>query len=270
MENPSIFTYKGYRDFLKAKIAENSHIKAFQTKLAAAAGCQKSFISKVLNGPIQLTPDHALGIAQFFNLDADQVEYFLELVQLERANTQALKIRTETRLSELKQKQNHLARRLKSEEWSSPLEKQTTYYSTWFYAAIHMATGISELQTVKNIAHKLKIPEPVVESALNFLSETDLVHKVQGRWIRSEHAMHLSKDSNLNLVNQVHWRNKSMAAMQNQISTNIHYSGVFTLSEKDFEKLKEMCIRFLEQKRKIVMSSKDEKLTAMCVDFFEL
>ena len=57
----------------------------YQRQLSEAAGCHTSYLSQVLADKAQLTPDHAAGLAVFWQWNETASEYFLTMVQLERA-----------------------------------------------------------------------------------------------------------------------------------------------------------------------------------------
>jgi len=62
----NVFNHLDYKDFLKIQIEENHEAYGYKSRLAKAANCQKSFLSQVLNSHIHLTPEHAVGLCQFW------------------------------------------------------------------------------------------------------------------------------------------------------------------------------------------------------------
>ncbi|MFX6794117.1 hypothetical protein ABTH15_20060, partial [Acinetobacter baumannii] len=76
---------KDYKQFLLLQVAAHAGEYGYKSKLAVAAGCQKSFFSQVLNAHVHRTPEHALGLARFWKLNRLERDYFLELVNHARA-----------------------------------------------------------------------------------------------------------------------------------------------------------------------------------------
>lgn len=51
---------------------------------------------------------------------------------------------------------------------------------------------------------------------------------------------------------------------------NLHFSSVYTMSEKDFIKIKEKLLENFQEVWNIVRPSNEEKLCTLNLDFFEL
>ncbi|MBK7890548.1 MAG: helix-turn-helix domain-containing protein [Bdellovibrionales bacterium] len=85
-----IYKYRSYRKLIQQWI-NSSEKNGARTQLARAASCSPSWITRVLNGTVHFTPDQAFASARFFGFGEDETEYFLQLVELERSGTSALK-----------------------------------------------------------------------------------------------------------------------------------------------------------------------------------
>jgi hypothetical protein len=73
----SIFAFGHYKDFLRAHCDAS---RGALTKLAEAAGCQRSYLSKVLTADPHLTPDQGFLISRFLEFKSDEAEYFMLLL----------------------------------------------------------------------------------------------------------------------------------------------------------------------------------------------
>ena len=62
MDSNFIFVFEDYREYLKTKIEENKLIRGYQSKLATAAGCQRSILSQTVKGKMDLSRDQAAGL----------------------------------------------------------------------------------------------------------------------------------------------------------------------------------------------------------------
>jgi len=121
--------YPDYKNYIVKKIAENSGVKSYRTLLAAAAGCERSYFSRVVNGSHHLTPDHACGLAEFWGLDDVEFEHFMTLVELARASGAKLRKRLLAKLEDLQTSKLDLSKKLRGEKILD-LEKQMLYYSS--------------------------------------------------------------------------------------------------------------------------------------------
>ena len=83
----SVFESLDYKRYMRQQIAAHGDVYGYKSRLAAAAGCQKSYLSQVLNGAHDLTLEHAAGLAAFWQLPRLDGEYFMELVNWARASS---------------------------------------------------------------------------------------------------------------------------------------------------------------------------------------
>ncbi len=264
-----IFTYQTYKSALRGQIRANQAVKGYKSKLAEAAGCQRAYLSHVLKTHVQLTPEHALGIAHFWGLGPLEKDYFLELVNRERAGTLSLRKYCEERLAEMRLQNANLSARLKRPGIGEQ-KLQTLYYSSWHYSAIHILLTIPGFQTTKAISNHLRLSEELVREALITLKEMGLAEQAGLVWKASSFDIHLAKDSPMNSINHSNWRGRAVLDSQVKSSTGTHFTGVYSMSQEDLERLKAELIKFVELTRKTALASAEEKVVAFNCDLFEV
>jgi uncharacterized protein (TIGR02147 family) len=137
----SIFECKTYLQWIEQKHSENSKKRGYLKRLAAAARCQPSFISQVMRGKTQITPDHAIDLAAFWGLDAGETDYFLYLVLRDRAGSRAHRQYCQSKLEQLRAQHGKIIKRVQSREIVE-IEAQSKYYSDWIWAVVHIMTSI--------------------------------------------------------------------------------------------------------------------------------
>ena len=103
--------------------------------LAAGAGCQPAYISHVLSGQAELTPEHAEGLARFWDLSLHEGEYFLELVAHKRAGTPGLRARLERRLAEIQAAWEKQSTTFAAEPTQ---DRARVCYRSWKHSAVHL------------------------------------------------------------------------------------------------------------------------------------
>jgi len=64
----SLFSSENYKAYLKSVLDGPGKERGYQSRLAEAAGCQRSYLSQVVHSTPHLTPEHAMGMAQFWKL----------------------------------------------------------------------------------------------------------------------------------------------------------------------------------------------------------
>ena len=265
----SVFDFDDYRQFLQHKRGENGHLRGFQSKMAAAAGCQRAYLSQVLNGHVQLTPDHAMGLARLFCLGDSELEYFMDLVNKERARSHQLKDWTERRLKSQRAARTNISRRFGA---SAFVENQdaVNYYAHWYMSAIHILVGIPNFRTASQISARLGLSFDVASEALARLEKMQLVESRGKSWFRTTESVHLSKNSPMNTVNHMNWRHRSVAAIQANRDDELHYTAIHSLGVKDADRIKKMLVECLDGTRAVVAPSPDEELVCLTCDFFRV
>jgi len=149
-------------------------------------------------------------------------------------------------------------------------EFEFKYYSHCQWAIIHMILNIRSFQTVAAISKKMGLEETIVEKRLSDMEKVGLVSKKSKTWQVTQKSIHLSRDSIMFEVNHFNWRQRAIQDISEGNEGSIHYSSVFSLSDVDVEKLRELILKFLEESRSVITRSKDEKLFAFSCDYFEI
>ena len=263
----SIYEYNDYKAFLCDVIASGGRGK--RKEIAEAIRCQVSHVSMVLSGNGHFTQEQAEGIARYFGLTAMETEFLLLLLQFNRAGTKTLKSVYRNMLDQRRAKYATLGNRLKMATELTPRDEMI-YYSSWHYAAIHVLISIPDFQTRESISDKLKIPLPRCDEVLNFLMEHGFCSKNGVRFLPAKPRLHLEKNSPL--IGRFHsnWRIRAMQAYDEITEGNFHYSGTFSLSEKDLPKLKKILSDALLDFMKVVTESPEETLGTLCIDLFPM
>ena len=101
-----IFDFSNYREFLFYKLKSDNRSGKFHN-LARKLAIQRSFVSQVLNGKKNLSLELAADICLYLKLDTLETNYFLLLVQIERAKTEHLKEIFKKQLADLRRTHSH-------------------------------------------------------------------------------------------------------------------------------------------------------------------
>lgn len=265
---PSVFSTRDYKKILQDKVDENSEERGYRSRLAKAAGFQASFLSQVLNGPTHLTPEHALGIALFWQLPALERDYFVETVNYARAGTPDLRSHLAAKLDALEAQADNLHKRYQAPDIVA-LEAAKEYYSSWYFGAVHALSCIPEYQTAPAMARKLTLSEEKICAILLVLERLGLVRRKTDGWEIANSCIHLPKDDALNLVNHGNWRQRALLDVQDpHPEHSVHYSSVCALSRADLVRLHQRILAFLDETRNLIMASPEEEPAVLCLDFF--
>lgn len=264
----TVFDYLDSRAYLVDDVERNGKVTGYKTKLAAAAGCQKSYLSQVLRGHWNLTQEHGLGLCQFWNFSELETDYFLELVSYTKVSLPGLKQRIKKKLQTIKSSHQDLGSRFQENKVAE--RNQKIYYSSWHFGALHILSSIPAYQTVEAMSSRLSLPPAFIKDCLLELKRMGLVKDVQGRWEIQHGHIHLSRTSELNSFNHSNWRQRAVLDSQSKDTDGLHYTVVQSQSVEDFQKIKDLLLKTIDQTRKVVASSREEEAVGFCLDFFRV
>jgi uncharacterized protein (TIGR02147 family) len=269
-QKASVFEYTSYKAYLLAWIESRpQNGRGERSRLAETLRCQLAYVSQVLNGPAHFSFEQAEALNQLLNHTEDEADFFQLLVQLERAGTPALKSRIQRKIKKILNDRLILRNRLEFEKTLSR-EDQAIYYSSWFYAGIHIAVAIPTLQTREALVRALGLPVARVAQVLEFLVSRGLIEESKGRYSTGDTRIHLESDSPMIAKHHVNWRMQAVQSIEKEKPNELHYSSVITASEYDIPRIREALVQAIEEIRKIVKPSKDETLYCYTLDLFGL
>lgn len=265
----SILQLDSYQGCLKHFVQENRQQTGYQNRLAKAAGCQASYISRAIHGKVHLTPDQGYGIAKFWRLSETEFQYFMTLIQMERAGNPHLRRDLLIQLEELRKKAKDFSLQLKKKTIEKTAEKEF-YYQAWYISAIHILTSIKEFQTVETISKRLGLDENLVQETLQKLVEIGFVEQKKDTWQMLPKFIHLSKGSIFTRLHHINWRNVAHQKLSNGNKKQMNFTSVASLSKKDMQLIEDILRKSIMRFEESVKDSEEETLIALNIDFFEV
>jgi uncharacterized protein (TIGR02147 family) len=264
----NIYDFDSYHQILTEKISENSLQRGYQAQLAKAGSMHPSYLSRILNHSIHLTPDQAAGICDFWNLNPDETRYFIQLVHLARAGNPKWKKLIEQEIAALRKQNEDLGRSLPAEKITS--HDHNVYYSAWYFSAVHVLLTVPEFRTERKIADKLRLPLGAVQSILGVLQNLGLARQHRGTWEPTKNNIHMSNESWMASVHHINWRQKISEHVQLRNENEIHYTGVHSMSATDFKKVQDLLRQTLRKVDEVIRPSKEEDLFILALDSFKI
>lgn len=264
----AVFDFDSFDSYFQEILSAHKKDRGYRTKLAQAAKVHPSYITRIIDGTAQITPDQGAAIADFWGLSSDEKEYFHWLIVKSRAGDPSLRSLAAQRLEELRQQNRELGRSLPAEKMN-PAE-ENAYYMNWIYSAIHILGTVPGM-TVQLAQKRLGIPGPVALAAARTLRDLGMISLGKEGAIRHLKAnVHLSNQGWMASMQHRNWRIASMERMGRPGAADVRYTGVHSLSKRDLEKLRRQIQEFLVQTDKLVRPSPEETACALCLDLFEL
>ena len=263
----SLFDYTDYKAYLKQIISHRG--RGEKSRISVALQCHIAYVSQVLNDDANFSLEQADSLNTYLSHTEDESEFFLLLVSYARAGSTSLQKRYENRIKKTLGERLILENRLKTKKYL-PQEQQSTYYSAWYYSAVHLLISIPEFQTKEKIAQHLSLPIDLVHRALTFLVENGLAQISKGRYQSGQVSLHLQNQSSWISQHHTSWRLQSVRSIEHQSSKNFHYTSVVSLSAQDAVRIRKLLLEAIEQIRPIVRESPEENVYCYLLDLFEV
>lgn len=264
-----VFDFKDYKEYLRYILdARDAGSRGARSALATAAQCQIAYVSQVLNGNANFSPEQADLINEFLAHGSEEADYFMLLVMKGRAGSVRLEKYYQKHIERTLERRNNLTQKLADRVLSS--EAQMVYYSQWYHSAIHVMLSIPGFNTKEKIARYLKLELKTVVDALDYLTSVGLVVREGERYILGKTKVFLKKGTPMFAVNHANWRQQAIRAIDQARMEDQHFTAVVSLSKDDAQKLQKMMSEFIDQAVAVVLPSKEEELHCMCFDFFKM
>lgn len=260
-----VYEFTKYKDYLRLRISE---VRGNLTVFAEAAGCQPSYLSRVCSSKIQLTQDHAFRLCRHWGLDAEERQYFMDLVDMERAADPGLREAIHLRVRTAQARFANLQART-SRSTADQVQTSSIYHSQWTYAAIHFLTSTKAYTTAREISQRLWLPEAVVNDVLQGLVEWGFVRKQGQRYLFETGASHIPRNSPSLPMFHSNWRVKAVQDAQNPANEGLHFTNLQTVSQTDFERLKQIAAQFVQTTSEVAGPSSPEELVVITCDVFK-
>lgn len=264
----TVFEFKDYKSYLREVENTGAH-RAFRSRLAEAAACQNAYVSQVLNGSQHFSLEQGDGVSSFLAHSADEKGHFLLLLQHARAGTVSLRKFFAEQIAQSVERRLALRHRVNTGERLEDKD-QVTYYSEWFYAAIHVLVTLERYRTVEALSARLQLPLPVTRKAVDFLLGCGLLSEKKNQLVTGQARLYLDGASPLITRHHANWRLHTLQSLPRARTEDLHYSSVVTISQADAEAIREQLILAIQNAKKIVRDSAEEDAFSFNMDFYRL
>lgn len=264
----AVFEYNDYKSFIRTEIKSRAgRGRGEFSRLAEHLGVNATMVSQVMAGSKDFTLEQAKKVADYFILPPIETDYFLILVQIERAGTQDLKNYFREKRDELKKESLQISKRIVSERKLNDLER-SIFYSSGLYSAIHLYTSLDREANFEDIINKFDISRARAQEILQFLLSTGLCVQEKGRYRMGTQSTHVEKSSPFLIKHHSNWRIAAIQKSENLSDEEMMFTANISLSKKDFGKIRESLIQTVQEVSKTVKDSSPEDIANLNIDFF--
>lgn len=265
----NVFDYQSYKEYVNEWIKNQANGGHGQLRqMALELGVNSVIMSQVFRGTRNLSAEQAVEVAKYLELSTLAQDYFLLLVQKERAGSHELQAVYERQIVEVRAAAQSLKNRIKNQKFSD--ESKATFYSRWHYSAIRLGLSIPKLSTTNAIADHLGIERSTVNQVIEFLMKNQLITGKENNYNLGPSVTHVGHDSPF--VNRHHnnWRLQGMHAMDKSRKEDLFYSGPMALSNSAAQKIRKLVLDLVEKSTKTASESESETLRCLSIDWFEI
>lgn len=265
----TVFDYQNYKQCVNEWIALQKGGGHGQLRqLALHLGINSVVMSQVFRGDRQLTLEQALGVSEYIGFTEMERDYFLLLVQRDRAGSHELKAIFLKQAQALNVAAQALKNRVKHQKLTD--EDRATFYSQWYYSAIRLGVSIPSLESVSAIAEHLNLDRGLVAKVVDFLLAHKLIVEKDGKLDIGPQVTHVGHDSPFVFRHHTNWRLKSLQVMEKATESDLYYTGPMALSQEAADKIRKLLIELVERATKTAAPSKSEVLRCLTIDWFKI
>lgn len=265
-----VFEFDDYKEFVRQKLRDGPKKAHGQlSRVAEHLGIHTSMVSQVFNGEKHLTFDQACGLCSYFGFTDMESDYFVALVQLERAGTEDSRRKCRREIARLKSQASSLNERLTSDVKLSEADN-AIFYSHWFYVATKLLCSVPGYQTPEAIAAELGVPLVQVNRALEFLLAKGLCKDDDGRIRPGPANTHVGADSPMVGRHHQNWRVKGFEKMGVLKPEELFLTMPATLAAKDVPLLRQKIVEFIDEFGTALDDSKGEVMYCLNIDWFDV
>jgi uncharacterized protein (TIGR02147 family) len=260
----SLFSLDDFRPYIRLWATARGR-GAFR-RIAAALNMHTTLVSQVINGKKCLTEEQATQMCEYMGLNHLETDYFIKLVQYERAGTKLLKETFQRHIEEIRSAAKEIKSRVPESKQLS-LQDYAIFYSSWQYALIRLLTSIEQFQTKEAIASRLNLSLSRTQEVLDFLTSRGLCTENRGRYARTEKNTHIEARSPLASRHHQNWRSKSLELLEKLTPDDLAFTAPVSLAKKDIPRVRALLLDAISEISKIIEKSSAEEVVYLGVDW---
>lgn len=266
----NIFDYEDYKKYVNFRVSQlPKKGRGYFLKMANFLAVSSVTVSQIFKGDRNLTVEQACELSEYFGFTELESDYFVALVEHERAGSHKLKKLIQRRLESLKAKSSELKHRLRYDKQISE-EAKATFYSQWFYSASRLLTAVAGHHTPEEISRYLDLPIKQINEVLQFLAANGLCREKNGLYHIGPTTTHIGADHPLASRHHINWRLQSIERISHLSASELCFTLPNAISDKYLKLIRKELVDAIEKISKLVTESPAETLTCLNIDLFKV
>lgn len=263
-----VFEASDYKRFLRDWVSERpGGGRGEYRKMAHVLGVSTTLVSQVVNGDKHFSLEVANELCGYLTFSEREADFFLLLLEHERAGSHAYKKRLQRRIDRSREEALALSKRVQSDRDLSAAEA-AIFYSHWTYTAIIHLVACEPAITTEEIATRFKVPLSLVVRVMDFLLGAGILLRPRAHWEIGTKHTHLLKDSPLVVKHHQNWRLQGFNVMPYQNETDLFYTAPMSMSEETAEQIRRELLSTIERVNKWVVPSPSKTVRTLNIDWF--
>ena len=264
----SVFEFQDYRKYLRAFL-ESLPRKGYGgvNRVAGHLGVNSSLVSQILGGHKDFSLEQAQELCSFIGLSGVEADYFLLLVQKERAGTKKLKSYFDEKIEEARRRSLKVSQRMPQDRKLTDQER-AVFYSSWLYSATRLFSSLGQGASVDDVAARFDISRARAAEILEFLRDKGLCVVEKDKFRMGPQRTHLETGSPFLARHHANWRMKAVQRAEDVAEEEVMFTGPLSISKRDFAAVKEQILSLLKSASDRVTASDPEEIACLNVDLF--
>ena len=255
-----------YQDRLRAELTRRQNVNQRYSlrTFAKTIGLSPAFLSKVLRGNLDLSPERAVDVAERLGYSAGETAQFCQLVQMNRMSSPKL---------------SHVFAATSAEAADAAgfvpvaLDAFQTVSDWYHYALLELSQCKDFSSEPSFIAHALGISEKEAAGALTRLVRVGLMKRIRGKYVKTNQYLATPTDKPSQAVRNFHAQmiQKAQHALQAQAVEQRDITGItIAINSEKMSLAKNEIRKFRRKMAKLLDSSKPTEVYQLNVQFFKL
>lgn len=267
-QTPStLFSLSDYRPYVQTWVQVRG--RGEFRRIADQLKIHTTLVSQIFNGKKSLTEEQASNLCAYMGLNALETDYFLKLVQFERAGNEALRAIYRRHLQAIRNQSQEIKSRVPESKQLTEQDR-AVYYSSWQYSFVRLLTSIEDFRTPERIAGRLNLSLSRVQEILSFLVSRGLCLQKDGIYRRTDQNTHVGADDALVKRHHQNWRVKALELQERLRIDDLVFTAPVSLSEEDFEKIREILLNTISEIAKTVEKSPSKNIAYLGIDWIRI
>lgn len=240
----------------------------FASKFSDFSGVSQALFSQVVSSEKEFTPEQAYKFCEYIKLNEIEKEYFLELVQKDRAALSELKGFHEKRLQKIQAEGLKASNHVTDKKEMSPEEKME-FYSNYLFSAIRIFSSLDDGKTFDEIQKYFQVPPLFLKNILDFLVQYDLCYRMGDRYRPGNRRTWAEKGTPFYFKHSTNWRLQGIAKLELNRKDDIFITSPMSISIEDAKIIKNQILELVKNISARVNETEAEQTLCLNIDFFK-